>query len=294
MKLAKSGVCVVLNLYKRPEMLLKQIDAIRNQSFKVSSIMIWNNGNDAEYCQSVSKEYTDVKIANSNVNYGVWARFAFALNATTEFVCLWDDDILPGKKWIENCVRSFKKEKGLYGARGLIFKDKEKYTPNYKIGWSYPCNDITKVDIVGHSWFLKTSWLSAFWGETEIEYMDPHSGEDMQLSYALKKILNVETFVPPHPANDLELWGNILLDKNIASDNNALSLKPGAFDKFDRSLLRLRKKGFKPIERNQENIKLNTRIIRNILKTDKWDRKSIIYKNLKKVANLLRKKGFHF
>jgi hypothetical protein len=61
--------------------------------------MLWyNNPGDPRLINRDAIVKTDS--AYSNYNFGVWARFAFALNATTKYVCVFDDDTLPGKKWL--------------------------------------------------------------------------------------------------------------------------------------------------------------------------------------------------
>ena len=62
--------------------------------------------------------------------------------------------------------------------------------------------------MVGHSWFFKKEWLSYF----SRELPDPKyntCGEDMHFSYMLQKYANIPTFVPPHPRDDMELWGSL-------------------------------------------------------------------------------------
>lgn len=295
MPLRKKNVSVVLNVYKRPQMLESQLNALTSQTYPVSEVLIWNNGNSIEISSILEKYDFKFKYAYSHTNLGVWARFSFALNAENEFLCIFDDDVIPGNKWIENCMTSFESQPGIYGARGLKFDDKMKYTPNTKVGWAYPNGGITRVDIVGHAWFFKTEWLSHYWGQTDIREMQMHSGEDMQLSFALQKAIGVGTYVPPHPAHDTALWGNINGDNQISSDTNAISLKPGAFEKFDTALKKLRKRGFTAINNSEiPNALVNTRMVRKILRTETWNRNGILYNKGRYIAKQLRRIGIHF
>ena len=115
-----SDVTVILNGYKRKEQLNEQLDAIRNQSVKVDNVMLWYNhpGDDDMINYDIM---TEIPTAYSNVNLGVWARFAYALNVETEYVCIFDDDTIPGKRWIENCLDTIKKHNGLLGTIGLLY-----------------------------------------------------------------------------------------------------------------------------------------------------------------------------
>lgn len=235
-----SDITVVLNGYKRPGFLKEQIDAINNQTIKPKEIMFWQNA--GGFDESITNELTT---AVSNRNLGVWARFAFALNAKTEYVCIFDDDTIPGSKWFENCLETMKTHEGLLGTIGLIYDTPNSYRPNTRYGWDNPNEEVIKVDIVGHAWFFKREWLSAFWSE-----LPPNKfttvGEDMHFSYTLQKYLNLNTFVPPHPKDDKELWGSIK-GWDYGTEINALS-----FDETNINLMNeyhqiLISKGFKLI-----------------------------------------------
>lgn len=207
------GVTVIMNGFKRP-WLEEQLEAIKNQSVKPKEILLWYNhpGESVEVNQTVISK---TKAAVCNYNFGVWARFAFALNANYKYVCVFDDDTIPGRKWLENCLEQSKKQPGLYGTRGIIYGSKQTYYGgNRMYGWSSAncpatSNTETKeVDIVGHSWFFEKEFLSSYWRELpDPEYR--FCGEDMHFSYMIQKYLGLKTYVPPHPINDKELWGSI-------------------------------------------------------------------------------------
>ena len=106
-----------------------------------------------------------------------------------------------------------KNKEALYGTIGVIFKDSHKYEAYKRYGWdaaNYGNNVVPKpVDIVGHSWFFKKEWLTYFLRETPKvnEYFSV--GEDINLSFMLQKYANIPTYIPPHPNNDLSLFGSI-------------------------------------------------------------------------------------
>lgn len=220
------AVTVILNGYKRPY-LSEQLQAINNQTYKVDEILLWYNnpgdGYDIDY-NIVSK----IPTALCNTNFGVWARFAFALMAKNEYVCIFDDDTIPGIKWIENCVNTIKNSNGLLGTVGLVYPNPvptnseycSYYEPYIRYGWVNPNTVVEQVDLVGHSWFFKKEWLSAYW----IEQPDPKyniCGEDMHFSYSLQKYLGLNTYVPIHDPNDIETWGSVKGAK-YGGDNNSM------------------------------------------------------------------------
>jgi hypothetical protein len=217
-------VTVILNGYKRPHALRRQIRALKEQSISPNEILIWRN--------DPNKRLVDLRFfltpthgigkARSNQNLGVWARFAYALLSKSEFICVIDDDTIPGLRWLENCVASFNKEPGLYGTIGVKFNSSAGYDGSQsRVGWDNPNDDIEKVDIVGHSWFFPKYYLQYFWREFP-ESIPLSAGEDIHFSYTLQKYGNIGTFVPPHPIDSPELWGSRpALATKLGGDSNA-------------------------------------------------------------------------
>ena len=118
-------ITVVLNIYKRLEYLEEQIKAINNQSVKVSEIIIWQNGTEERKIPNLDPS---IKHIYSTHNFGVWSRFSAALNSKNEFICIFDDDTIPGKNWIKNCLNTIQKYEGLLGSRGVRFASKKIYS----------------------------------------------------------------------------------------------------------------------------------------------------------------------
>lgn len=201
-------VTVILNGYKRPHVLREQYDAIMAQTIKPKEIMFWHNHSDVAH--EFDKEIIDGCVSFiGNSNLGVWSRFAFALMAKTKYVCVFDDDTVPGNRWLENCYEHNKVNRGLYGTVGIVFESPRGYNgPYYRVGWPSANDTLEKVDMVGHSWFFERELLTAFWRELP----DPkfiRCGEDIHFSYALQKYMGIDTYVPPHPISDLSVWGSI-------------------------------------------------------------------------------------
>lgn len=201
-------VTVVLNSYKRPHTLKLQIDKIKSQTYPVKEIMLWQNHAGPD-CAVDSNVHNLTIHANCNKNLGVWARFTYALNAATTYVCVIDDDTIPGSKWIENCIRTMGTHEGLLGCRGVRMSgDDYRNYPGCKYE-SFTRNEkIEQVDIMGHCWFFKKDWLRYYWLEAP-NVLPPHGGEDMHFSYVLQKHLKLNTYVPSQPLDDPEMWGSL-------------------------------------------------------------------------------------
>ena len=220
--MSKEDITVIFNGYKRLRLLNSQWNNIAKQTVNPRDIFIWVNNADVDQTihPSIEKHAT---IARCNKNLGVWSRFFYALNCTTEYICVIDDDTFPGDMWLENCMNHITKKDCLYGSRGVIFRDKNNYRDHYDVGWTAPNEEVTQVDLVGHNWFFKKEYLTAYLRELP---KDNYSiaGEDMHFSYALQKFMNIGTYVPPHPSNNTRLWGsNHKLGWSSGTDSAAIS-----------------------------------------------------------------------
>lgn len=238
-----SGITVVLNGFKRPQFLKEQVEAIQNQTIKPQEIMLWQNHTEG-FDQGLVASLTT---ASCNKNLGVWARFAFALNAKTEYICVFDDDTIPGSMWFENCLETMKTHEGLLGTVGLIYDTPNNYRPNKRYGWADINNsEPMRVDIVGHAWFFKREWLSTYWRELPPIGLTT-VGEDMHFSYMLQKYLNLNTYVPPHPPEDKRLWGSIK-GWELGTEPNALSFNHSNIVLMDSYHKHIIANGFKTIK----------------------------------------------
>ena len=234
-------ITCILTVYKRPHCLHEQLHAVRNQTVPPNKIIIWVNGTTLP-----DGDYDDVTVVHSNENFGVWARFTVALMVKTEFVCIFDDDTIPGKKWFENCLQTMNQVNGLLGTIGVVFQNSmDTYLIDKRHGWDAPNESTQKVDIVGHSWFFKREWLHYLW-----KYYDSNemfiAGEDIAFSCALQKE-GIDTFVPPHPMSDPEMFGS-QKGWEYGADSVAISHQSESGERFNKAFEIIRKKhGFRII-----------------------------------------------
>lgn len=192
---------VILTGYKRPEYLSAQIEAVFSQTIKPSSVYVWVNN--VSCFEDVHDER--VKFIRSDENFSFWARFYFLGMVRSEFILLLDDDTIPGKKWVQNCYDSFKKQPGIYGTNGIKLRG-DFYYPNTCFGWKNPNEKAVHVHLVGHSWFFKQEYVQYMTKEKPLTY---ENGEDIFFSYSCKKYGGLNTYVPPHPKDDKEMWGSV-------------------------------------------------------------------------------------
>lgn len=216
-------ISVVLNVYKRPHTLEKQIEAIKNQTINVKSedIHVWYNKSDVGQYFPTDKT---IKTYVCNWNTKFWGRFTIPLYLTTPYIAMFDDDTYPEKDWLANCLETIEKNEsnGILGGSGVILLSKG-YKPYNKVGWNgLHSNKSERVDLVGHAWFFRQEWSKYIWYEKPPTW---DTGEDIFFSYLAQKYAKINTFVPPHPENNKNLWStNHGFAAKIGNDSNASAL----------------------------------------------------------------------
>ena len=201
-------ITVILNVYRRPHLLEEQIQRVQAQTVQPKDVWVWVNhheDNESFDFEPLIEKY-GIKVVRSSHNFKYLGRFSLAYLAQTNFVALLDDDTMPAKRWFENCLNSHSKQPGVYGGIGVVLQSQQAYRPNFRIGWAEPNLQTERVDLVGHAWFFSKSLLKHLWAEEPYTY---ENGEDMHLSYTAQKYGGVQTFVPPHPPEDKELWSSL-------------------------------------------------------------------------------------
>lgn len=198
-------ITAILNVYRRPELLAKQVACLRNQTYPPDHIWIWQNKAPERIDLKIPKGCVHVQSSHNFLYHG---RFALALltSPRSEYIAVFDDDIIPGSRWLENCLTSMMEKPGLYVATGnRLLPNEFEGQKRPWFGWRGPSDVIEEVDYGGHCWFLKSDWLRFFWGEAPISL---ENAEDIQLSFALQKNAGIHTYTPPHPEGYPDLWSN--------------------------------------------------------------------------------------
>jgi len=199
-------ISVILNVYKRPDTLHDQIEAVLNQSVKIKpeNIHVWYNRPDVVDSTQYAPNYPEIRTYVHNHNTKFFGRFLIPLLCKTEYIAMFDDDTIPNKDWFKNCLDTMENFEGLLGGSGVILP-KIGYQGNTKVGWNgLHVQTPTEVDLVGHAWFFKQKWTHFLWDEPPVSW---DNGEDIMFSYVLQK-QGIKTFVPPHPERIKDLWSS--------------------------------------------------------------------------------------
>ena len=225
-------VTTVLSAYRRVENLAEQIQALRNQTVSTD---IW-----VDYTVPEGEETVDilniapgVKLTvhtNQNVNY--MRRFYNALNAPTEYVFICDDDIIPGKNYIQHCLDTMEQigDCVLVGY-GIRFKSGARdYHKRNRVphGWFIDPDQMQKhpihVDMGGQSWFFRKKHLACIAREDPLTRL---TGEDLHFSYCLQKYAGISIYVPPHVAGEYDNW-SCQYERGVeCGRNHASNVQPG-------------------------------------------------------------------
>ncbi len=241
-------VDVVLTCYKRPQVLRQQLDAVKNQTLAPRRIFLYQDGIDGyfkvELNDRILADFDACKI--SATNGGVWKRFEFAEEiCKSPYVCLFDDDTIPGERWFENCHMNMMQRRGVFVTNGVILSDVVSYPDNaLNVGWHIPNRKTCAVDFGGHSWFFEREYLSRMlakpWrGKYKLV------GEDMAISVAAQE-LGAGTYVPQHPTQILSLWGSQpKFGLQYGTNEAAISISPDNLNRMRQALVEIYADGWR-------------------------------------------------
>jgi len=290
---SKKTVAVVLNAFKRTDYLELQLDAVEKQTITPSNIYVWQNAG-GEIPEHLKSRFI---LSECSDNLGVWARFAYALNINADYICIFDDDTIPGERWLENCLNTIKDYDGLLGTRGLRYMSPKRYHPFEHYGWGNPNEETIQVDIVGHTWFFKREYLAHFWSEMPPKDASFIAGEDIHFSYMLQKN-GIGTYVPPHPKNDMSLWGSLPeYGEKLGTSDIAISSSQTALSRFDIALQYYTNRGFKLClsakDRLKKGVVIGSGVRGNNTIREIVNKNKIVKKIAKLILKLLEKIGIH-
>jgi hypothetical protein len=214
----KPKVSVILTAWLRPQYLEEQVERVLGQTVTPHEIVLWYNKPPkamglVERKQHVSfKNDRHVKKIICDYNFGIIPRFTLASALEGEYVCILDDDTIPGHRWFENCLHYVDIEGVICGTIGLRFLSKASLkTQKPRMGWEGMNQTLEFVDLVGHSWFFRREWARYFWDE---EPLLRSFGEDIHFCAMLQR-RGIRSACPPHPESDKTLWGSLKPERGV-------------------------------------------------------------------------------
>jgi Glycosyl transferase family 2 len=193
-----ASVTAILTSWKRPWYLPMQIASLRAQTTPPAEIWVWADTCDENRHFAHASLPVDRVFRNAG-NSGVYGRFAAGLLARTRYVVIFDDDTIPGRRYLENCLDTMRASNGIIAECGVVFTSAT-YRGCERYGWDRRTTEVRRVDVGCHSWFLERQWIAYLWLEPPFDW---GNGEDMRLSYLSQKYGGIVTYTPAQPTDDL-------------------------------------------------------------------------------------------
>jgi hypothetical protein len=200
-------VTTVLSVVNRPHYLESQIQSIEEQSIDSDIFMIWRNEN------PYNLKYPCIIYRNESKHFNsLYGRFYNSLHIKTPYVFIVDDDILPGKKYLERCIEysESRNDKVVICHYGVtINPNKISYYDILRTGPNIFLDNPTQVDMGGQGWFMKTELLYHFLSETTV---DESTGEDLHFSFCLAN-KNIPIMILDKDKKDRDTWQDLTLGR---------------------------------------------------------------------------------
>lgn len=212
----ESGWAAVITMYKRQDYLAEQLFAIKNQSIPPKQIVVIQNENHMEIDKFLLEKY-EVKLIRSSIN-SLYFRWIVGYLLDANYICVFDDDVIPGSRWIESCIYSCEKYNALIGPSG------RRAAPfNEDRAWK-SIENLSKdtyelCDWVCNSYFFKKDWIKYITQYPRYENTQK-TFDDIQLATSLKMCGGVNTIVPPQSDKKSEWNGHI--KREYGHDEHAL------------------------------------------------------------------------
>lgn len=235
----ENGITIILTAWKR-NYLEEQLKALFNQSIRPAKIWIIKYENHLDISEITTK-YAGVDFIYSSINLKYFGRFSLAQYVTTKYVWILDDDVIPGRKWIENSLNISSKGNYIISCAGrripnnTYFLGKRNEIEKHYFGDITPgfpfhfCKEDTLVDFGCNGWFFQAEWIKTFW---QVPPLTLEMSEDMHLSAVCKLKLAVQTIVLQQ--TDEESTGNLKIA--YGRDQFASWTKPWFYEKREKVL----------------------------------------------------------
>lgn len=211
-------IITILTAYKR-NYFQQQIESLKSQTVKIDKIIILQNEKHIDLT-CIKETFPDIYIISSDYNTKYWGRYAIASICNTEYILMMDDDIIPGKQWIENCFRMNQTENCIVCGNGRDINNIE------AIGDSGRVDKDTQMAFGGHSWFFRKEWVKYILNEKPVSL---YTGEDIAFC-ALSKIHGgITTWIP-------EQHGETSSHKENYSGDQHASFRTGNWDEARKNI----------------------------------------------------------
>ena len=193
----KADLTVLLTVYKRKTLGL-QLRALQAQSTKPKHVVVYHD----ESHRRIPKRRLirrGIDVTENSFNTKFLGRFAYLINAPTEWVAVLDDDIIPGRLCLENYLSQAQATDGILGGMGRVAR-----TNPQKEGLIQPPDvgirpQPVLVDFVGHMWLFRKERLFDMFAFPPVTY---DTGEDMHLCFSSKLRSGISSYAAGQRSDD--------------------------------------------------------------------------------------------
>lgn len=189
------AVTVILTVWKR-DYLEEQLLALLRQTVCPYQIWIQQSLHYVDISRIVKKYCDKVYYFCWEENPGVFGRFESVMQVKTPYVCILDDDVIPGDRYMENALKACKRLNAIISPHGRLLSP-DTYRTELFVGDGYEfqhsfCLNDTEVDFGNNAWFFKREWISYFLLEAPLYR---NNGEDIHLSAMCRVFGGIPTYV---------------------------------------------------------------------------------------------------
>jgi len=194
-------VTVIIPSYRRRENLKLFIERIKEFSYPIERLMIWDNNYNKNDPLFIEDDELDVEVINSSTNrWGSYAAHTLGGLTNSDYILLCDDDRLPGPKSVEYLIKLQEDYPGLYVDRGVILKSERSYMPNERIKSKPEGKEPLQVDMGGGVYFYPNDITRCYFSELPPVFI---AISDIHLSYVAQKYGNYKVYVPFPPEEEM-------------------------------------------------------------------------------------------
>ena len=188
----------IVGAFRRMKFLARMIEALLAQSHPPFEIWVTSFASPhLAQLEAITKSFQNatskVKWLGGDPQLKYFGRMQVAAQASTTHVAFFDDDCIPGSNAVTNAFHMMylksRRYYGLIGMKGHWAPVEAKLThiqQPYHITWEYRPPMAKEVDLTGGMWFLRRDWLHTMFRDNAFTL---ETGEDFQLTYALKKYM---------------------------------------------------------------------------------------------------------
>lgn len=119
---------LILTVYRRDH-LAEQLSSAVGQTHRPAEILVLQNEAHVDPLPAITQSRRSghgipIRLVRSDVNLKFYGRFMLALGVRNEFVSVWDDDIVPARRFLEMSLKTFVEVGGgLIGANGRNIRE---------------------------------------------------------------------------------------------------------------------------------------------------------------------------